>query len=92
MCPELSISVPELPIRYQQTVRSFGLFGPCAAGQNRDAVFAVLGQDRMPTPTTRQWIARDFDLLKPILERVREQGFDLLTNSRSEVNFVFPID
>jgi hypothetical protein len=28
--------------------------------------------------TTRQWIARDFDLLKPIFERVREQGFDLL--------------
>jgi len=28
--------------------------------------------------TTRQWIARDFDLLKPIFERMREQGFDLL--------------
>lgn len=28
--------------------------------------------------TTRQWITRDFDLLKPIFERVREQGFDLL--------------
>ena len=28
--------------------------------------------------TTRQWIARDFDLLKPIFERVRDQGFDLL--------------
>jgi predicted nuclease with TOPRIM domain len=28
--------------------------------------------------TTRQWIARDFDLLKPIFERMREQGLDLL--------------
>jgi predicted nuclease with TOPRIM domain len=28
--------------------------------------------------TTRQWIARDFDLLKPIFERMRVQGFDLL--------------
>lgn len=28
--------------------------------------------------TTRQWIARDLDLLKPIFERMREQGFDLL--------------
>jgi predicted nuclease with TOPRIM domain len=28
--------------------------------------------------TTRQWLARDLDLLKPIFERMREQGFDLL--------------
>lgn len=28
--------------------------------------------------TTRQWIARDLDLLKPIFEHMRAQGFDLL--------------
>lgn len=28
--------------------------------------------------TTRQWIARDLDLLKPIFERMRVHGFDLL--------------
>jgi hypothetical protein len=28
--------------------------------------------------TTRQWIARDLDVLKPIFERMRVQGFDLL--------------
>jgi predicted nuclease with TOPRIM domain len=28
--------------------------------------------------TTRQWIVRDLDLLKPIFERMREKGFDLL--------------
>lgn len=28
--------------------------------------------------TTRQWIVRDLDLLKPIFERMRERGFDLL--------------
>jgi DNA primase catalytic subunit len=28
--------------------------------------------------TTRQWIARDLDVLKPIFERMRAQGFDLL--------------
>ena len=28
--------------------------------------------------TTRQWIVRDLDLLKPIFERMRVQGFDLL--------------
>ena len=28
--------------------------------------------------TTRQWFVRDLDLLKPIFERMRTQGFDLL--------------
>jgi len=28
--------------------------------------------------TTRQWLPRDLDVLKPILERMRVQGFDLL--------------
>jgi hypothetical protein len=28
--------------------------------------------------TTRQWLPRDLDLLKPIFERMRVQGFDLL--------------
>jgi hypothetical protein len=28
--------------------------------------------------TTRQWLPRDLDVLKPIFERMREQGFDLL--------------
>jgi hypothetical protein len=28
--------------------------------------------------STRQWLARDLDLLKPIFERMRVQGFDLL--------------
>jgi len=28
--------------------------------------------------TTRQWIARDLDVLKPIFERMRVQGYDLL--------------
>lgn len=28
--------------------------------------------------TTRQWIVRDLDLLKPIFDRMRVQGFDLL--------------
>ena len=33
--------------------------------------------------TTRQWIARDLDLLKPIFERMRVQGFDLLERNAS---------
>jgi hypothetical protein len=28
--------------------------------------------------TTRQWIVRDLDMLKPIFERMRVHGFDLL--------------
>jgi hypothetical protein len=31
--------------------------------------------------TTRQWFLRDLDLLKPIFERMRVQGFDLLEGS-----------
>jgi hypothetical protein len=38
--------------------------------------------------TTRQWIARDFDLLKPIFERMREQGFDLLEKNAVLANEV----
>ncbi len=43
--------------------------------------------------TTRQWIVRDLDLLKPIFERMRVQGFDLLeTNAvlADELRRTFP--
>jgi hypothetical protein len=43
--------------------------------------------------TTRQWIARDLDLLKPIFERMRVQGFDLLDRNAvlaDELRRTFP--
>jgi hypothetical protein len=43
--------------------------------------------------TTRQWIARDLDLLKPIFERMRAQGFDLLERNAvlaDELRRTFP--
>jgi predicted nuclease with TOPRIM domain len=43
--------------------------------------------------TTRQWIVRDLDLLKPIFERMREQGFDLLDRNAllsEELRRTFP--
>jgi predicted nuclease with TOPRIM domain len=43
--------------------------------------------------TTRQWIVRDLDLLKPIFERMREQGFDLLEKNAvlaNELHRTFP--
>jgi hypothetical protein len=43
--------------------------------------------------TTRQWIVRDLDLLKPIFERMREQGFDLLEKNAvlaNELRRTFP--
>jgi len=43
--------------------------------------------------TTRQWIARDLDVLKPIFERMRVQGFDLLDRNAvlaDEVRRTFP--
>jgi predicted nuclease with TOPRIM domain len=43
--------------------------------------------------TTRQWIARDLDLLKPIFERMRVHGFDLLERNTvlaEELRRTFP--
>jgi hypothetical protein len=43
--------------------------------------------------TTRQWIVRDLDLLKPIFERMRVQGFDLLEKNAvlaDELRQTFP--
>lgn len=43
--------------------------------------------------TTRQWIARDLDVLKPIFERMRVQGFDLLERNSvlaEELRRTFP--
>jgi len=43
--------------------------------------------------TTRQWITRDLDLLKPIFERMRVQGFDLLEKNgvlAEELRRTFP--
>ena len=43
--------------------------------------------------TTRQWIVRDLDLLKPIFERMRVQGFDLLDRNAvlaAELRRTFP--
>jgi hypothetical protein len=43
--------------------------------------------------TTRQWIVRDLDLLKPIFERMRVQGFDLLDHNAvlaDELRRTFP--
>ena len=43
--------------------------------------------------TTRQWIVRDLDLLKPIFERMRAQGFDLLERNAvlaEELRRTFP--
>ena len=43
--------------------------------------------------STRQWIARDLDLLKPIFERMRAQGFNLLEKNAAlseELRRTFP--
>ena len=43
--------------------------------------------------TTRQWLVRDLDLLKPIFERMRVHGFDLLERNAvlaEELRRTFP--
>jgi hypothetical protein len=60
--------------RYQHGVRNFGLFAPRAVGLNFDGIFAVLGQERRPTPKARRWansIKHDF-------------GFDPLLDSHGQ--------
>jgi hypothetical protein len=52
-----------IPERYQNAVRSFGLFAPRALGQTSAAILVILGQERMPRPKPRPWadsIKRDF--------------------------------
>jgi hypothetical protein len=52
-----------IPECYQHTVRSFGLFAPCALSQTSAAIFAILGQERKPRPKPRRWadsLKRDF--------------------------------
>jgi hypothetical protein len=44
---------------------------------DRDSRWSRVG-DAWVLRSTRQWLARDLDLLKPIFERMRVQGFDLL--------------
>jgi hypothetical protein len=52
-----------IPERYQNAVRSFGLFAPHALGRTSAAIFAILGLERRPRPKPRRWaesIKRDF--------------------------------
>lgn len=49
--------------RYQNAVRSFGLFAPRALAKTSAAIFAILGQQRRPRPKPRRWahsIMQDF--------------------------------
>jgi hypothetical protein len=39
--------------------------------------------------TTRHWLPRDLDVLKPIFERMRVQGFDLLERNAVQVAVQF---
>jgi hypothetical protein len=52
-----------IPERYQDAVRSFGLFAPRSLGQTAAAIFVILGQEQKPRPKPRRWadsIQRDF--------------------------------
>ena len=64
---ERSIAVAALVAREESQLRQV----------DRDSRWSRMGEVWV-LRSTRQWIARDLDLLKPIFERMRVQGFDLL--------------
>jgi hypothetical protein len=61
--------------RYKHSVRNFGLFAPRSLGQTSAAIFALLGQKRMPRPKARPWaISRKEDFgVDPLVDRRGER-------------------
>jgi|SRR5580704_2288439 predicted nuclease with TOPRIM domain len=81
-CKERSIPVAALVARDESQLRQSDRE---ARWNRKDGVWLLR--------TTRPWIARDLDLLKPIFERMRVQGFDLLEKNTvlaEELRRTFP--
>jgi hypothetical protein len=77
-----SIAVAALVVREESQLRHVDLE---ARWSRKDGVWLLR--------TTRQWFLRDLDLLKPIFERMRVQGFDLLERNAvlaEELRRTFP--
>ena len=53
----LTTLADHIPDRYRHNIRYFGLLAPRAKGQTHDAVFALLGQERLGKPRRLRWAA-----------------------------------
>ena len=81
-CKERSIPVAALVARDESQLRQADRE---ARWNRKDGVWLLR--------TTRQWIVRDLDLLRPIFERMRVEGFDLLERNAmlaEELRRTFP--
>jgi predicted nuclease with TOPRIM domain len=79
---ERSIQIAALVAREEHQLRQV----------DRDSRWSRMGEVWV-LRSTRQWIARDLDLLKPIFERMRAQGFNLLERNAAlseELRRTFP--
>ena len=68
----LTTLADHIPDRYRHNIRYFGLLAPRVKGQTHDAVFALLGQERLGKPRRRlRWAAslkKSFGV-DPLLDR-----------------------
>ena len=67
----LSALAHHVPDRYRHNVRYFGLLAPRVKSQTHDAVFALLGQERLGKPRRLWWAAslqKSFGV-DPLLDR-----------------------
>ena len=53
----LTTLADHIPDRYRHNIRYFGLLAPRVKGQTHDAVFALLGQERLGKPRRLRWAA-----------------------------------
>ena len=67
----LTTLADHIPDRYRHNIRYFGLLAPRVKGRTHDAVFALLGQERLGKPRPLRWAAsmkKSFGV-DPLLDR-----------------------
>ena len=67
----LATLADHIPDHYRHTIRYFGLLAPRVKGQTHDAVFALLGQERLGKPRRLRWatsLQKSFGV-DPLLDR-----------------------
>ena len=72
----LRVLADHIPDRYRHNIRYFGLLSPRVKGQTHNAVFALLGQQRLGKPPPLRWAAslkRSFGI-DPLLDREGHSG------------------
>ena len=71
----LATLADHIPDHYRHSIRYFGLLAPRVKGQTHDAVFALLGQQRLGKPKPLRWTAsmqRSFGV-DPLLDRAGQR-------------------